>query len=39
MISLRYSGPEKLARVMIEAEDEALIQKHVDAVAQPCRKQ
>ena len=30
---VRYSGTEKLARVMIEAESEALMHKHVDAIA------
>lgn len=30
---VRYSGTEKLARVMIEAESEALMQKHVAAIA------
>ncbi len=30
---VRYSGTEKLARVMIEAESESLMHKHVDAVA------
>jgi phosphoglucosamine mutase len=32
-VVVRYSGTEKLARVMIEAESEALMQHHVDAVA------
>jgi phosphoglucosamine mutase len=32
-VVVRYSGTEKLARVMVEAEDEALMHKHVDAVA------
>ncbi|MGD0110130.1 MAG: hypothetical protein ABSC06_39870 [Rhodopila sp.] len=32
-VVVRYSGTEKLARVMIEAESEALMHKHVDAVA------
>jgi len=32
-VVVRYSGTEKLARVMIEAEDEALMRKHVEAVA------
>jgi phosphoglucosamine mutase len=32
-VVVRYSGTEKLARVMIEAEDESLMRKHVDAVA------
>ena len=31
---IRYSGTEKLARVMIEAESEALMQKHVAAIAE-----
>jgi phosphoglucosamine mutase len=31
---VRYSGTEKLARVMIEAESEVLMHKHVDAIAQ-----
>jgi phosphoglucosamine mutase len=31
---IRYSGTEKLARVMIEAESEALMQKHVSAIAE-----
>jgi len=30
---IRYSGTEKLARVMIEAESEVLMHKHVDAIA------
>jgi len=32
-VVVRYSGTEKLARVMIEAESEALMNHHVDAVA------
>lgn len=32
-VVVRYSGTEKLARVMIEAESESLMHKHVDAVA------
>jgi phosphoglucosamine mutase len=32
-VVVRYSGTEKLARVMIEAESETLMHKHVDAVA------
>ena len=32
-VVVRYSGTEKLARVMIEAESEALMHKHVDAIA------
>jgi phosphoglucosamine mutase len=32
-VVVRYSGTEKLARVMIEAESESLMQKHVEAVA------
>lgn len=33
-VVVRYSGTEKLARVMIEAESETLMHKHVDAVAE-----
>ena len=32
-VVVRYSGTERLARIMIEAEDEALMHKHVDAIA------
>jgi phosphoglucosamine mutase len=32
-VVVRYSGTEKLARVMIEAENEILMNQHVDAVA------
>ena len=32
-VVVRYSGTEKLARVMIEAESETLMQKHVAAIA------
>jgi phosphoglucosamine mutase len=32
-VVVRYSGTEKLARVMIEAEDEELMHRHVDAIA------
>ena len=32
-VVVRYSGTEKLARVMIEAETEALMHKHVNAIA------
>jgi len=32
-VVVRYSGTEKLARVMVEAESEALMHKHTDAVA------
>jgi len=32
-VVVRYSGTEKLARVMIEADSEELMHKHVDAVA------
>jgi len=32
-VVVRYSGTEKLARVMIEAESDALMRKHVDAIA------
>lgn len=33
-VVVRYSGTEKLARVMIEAESEALMKKHVAAIAE-----
>jgi len=32
-VVVRYSGTEKLARVMIEAETEALMRRHTDAIA------
>jgi phosphoglucosamine mutase len=32
-VVVRYSGTEKLARVMIEAESETIMHKHVDAIA------
>jgi len=32
-VVVRYSGTEKLARVMIEAESETLMNQHVDAIA------
>ena len=32
-VVVRYSGTEKLARVMIEAESETLMRKHIDAIA------
>jgi phosphoglucosamine mutase len=32
-VVVRYSGTEKLARVMIEAESAALMDEHVDAIA------
>src|SRR3954465_15811221 len=32
-VVVRYSGTEKLARVMIEAESEALVRKHADAIS------
>jgi len=32
-VVVRYSGTEKLARVMIEAESDSLMHKHVDAIA------
>jgi phosphoglucosamine mutase len=36
---VRYSGTEKLARVMIEAESEELTKKHVEAVASALQKE
>ena len=32
-VVVRYSGTEKLARVMIEAETEAVMRRHTDAIA------
>jgi phosphoglucosamine mutase len=32
-VIVRYSGTEKLARVMVEAESEVLMKKHVEAIA------
>ena len=32
-VVVRYSGTEKLARVMIEAESEAAMRRHTDAIA------
>jgi phosphoglucosamine mutase len=32
-VVVRYSGTEKLARVMVEAESEALMNRHTDAIA------
>jgi len=37
-IVVRYSGTEKLARVMIEAESENLMHKHADAIAGALQK-
>jgi len=34
---VRYSGTEKLARVMIEAESEASMRLHADAIADAIR--
>lgn len=36
-VVIRYSGTEALARVMIEAEDEALMRKHADNIANAIR--
>ena len=36
-VVVRYSGTEKLARVMIEAESEALMQQHANAIANAIR--
>ncbi len=36
---VRYSGTEKLARVMIEAESEELTKKHVEAIAAALQKE
>jgi phosphoglucosamine mutase len=32
-VVVRYSGTEKLARVMIEAESEKIMRRHTDAIA------
>jgi phosphoglucosamine mutase len=32
-VVVRYSGTEKLARVMVEAESEELMNRHTDAIA------
>jgi phosphoglucosamine mutase len=37
-VLVRYSGTEKLARVMIEAESETLMHKHVEAIAEALQK-
>ena len=38
-VVVRYSGTEKLARVMVEAESEALTTKHVEAIASALQKE
>jgi phosphoglucosamine mutase len=38
-VVVRYSGTEKLARVMVEAESESLTQKHVVAIAEALQKE
>jgi phosphoglucosamine mutase len=38
-VVVRYSGTEKLARVMVEAESEALTAKHVEAIASALQKE
>ncbi|HEU5404419.1 MAG TPA: phosphoglucosamine mutase [Terriglobales bacterium] len=38
-VVVRYSGTEKLARVMIEAESEVLTEKHVEAIAGALQKE
>jgi phosphoglucosamine mutase len=38
-VVVRYSGTERLARVMIEAESEALMKKHVAAIAEALEKE
>lgn len=37
-VIVRYSGTEKLARVMIEAESQAEMRRHTDAIAQAIRQ-
>jgi phosphoglucosamine mutase len=36
---IRYSGTEALARVMIEAEDEARMKHHAEAIANSIRNE
>jgi phosphoglucosamine mutase len=38
-VVIRYSGTEALARVMIEAESEALMHLHADAIADAIRSE
>ena len=38
-VVVRYSGTEKLARVMVEAESESLTKKHVVAIAEALQKE
>jgi phosphoglucosamine mutase len=38
-VVIRYSGTEALARVMIEAEDEAQMRRHADAIASAIRSE
>jgi phosphoglucosamine mutase len=37
-VVVRYSGTEKVARVMIEAETEELVNKHINAIAEAIQK-
>jgi phosphoglucosamine mutase len=38
-VVIRYSGTEALARVMIEAEDEARMRFHAEAIAEAIRSE
>jgi len=38
-VVIRYSGTEALARVMIEAESEAAMQHHAEAIAEAIRSE
>jgi phosphoglucosamine mutase len=38
-VVIRYSGTEALARVMIEAESEVLMQQHASAIAEAIRRE
>jgi phosphoglucosamine mutase len=38
-VVIRYSGTEALARVMIEAESEVLMQQHASAIADAIRRE
>ncbi len=38
-VVVRYSGTEKLARVMIEAESEQVMRRHTDAIANAIQRE
>jgi len=37
-VVVRYSGTEKLARVMVEAESEEAMRRHTDAIAEAIQR-